>query len=97
LGATLAGVQGDDTHAKPQYLRNSRVSFIGHSGRFVALRQLYSLGEMLGVLDAASGKLTTMREVDLSLQLEALFKRSLHKLALDVARSEQSSPAVIAR
>lgn len=34
-----------------------------------------------------SGRLFTFTEVGLASQLESLFKRSLHKLALDVARA----------
>ena len=39
------------------------------------------------VVRAGSGHLVVLREVDLDTQLDTFFKRSLHKLALDVARA----------
>ncbi|GIL60245.1 hypothetical protein Vafri_14880, partial [Volvox africanus] len=41
----------------------------------------------------AAGAVWSYREIDLTAQLEALLRRSLHKLALDVARAPRSSGA----
>ncbi|GAX83865.1 hypothetical protein CEUSTIGMA_g11290.t1 [Chlamydomonas eustigma] len=43
-----------------------------------------------------SGKAYLLKEVELAAQLDVLFKRSLHKLALDIARAEGADSATIA-
>jgi len=42
------------------------------------------------------GKITILKEVDLTVQLDALFRRSLHKLALDIARAHNADASTIA-
>ena len=45
---------------------------------------------------AGLGKMYTMSEVDLQLQLDVLFKRSLHKLAVELATAHSADSSAIA-